>query len=585
MPLILAFTLFATGGPGHASPAGGEAKISKPGQYAGYSPAKYDGYVRTSFYVRMRDGTKLAVDLFRPTDHGILASERLPVVWMHDPYNRRSTRGRPTAEVSPGFALELVKYGYNVAVVDYRGLFASYGTNKVYNVGEFAPPATTDAYDMTEWFAGQPWSNGRIGMWGCSAPGASQMQAATTLPPSLKAIFPMSSAFDLYSTFVVGGVTLPRYLTPEMADRTVRDATAAPVDGPDGPAELAEAIAQHKGNIDAPDVAIGKSAPFRDSRAAELGGVEFWKLDPSTYQQELKDGHFGVYATSTWAEAGTRIAAFQTFANLPKGRVKLLVGPGGHCGWSEVDHDTGFSILTEELRFFDYWLKGKQNGVMDESPVTYFTYNAPRETAWRTASTWPLPNEVRTKFYLDSGHLDLRQPIVNGRQATAMTPAPEANHAHVGIQAGGLTFETSPLERDTEVTGHPVIDLWIETSAPDTDVLATLYDAAPDGSTRTYQMFGRLRASNRALAQAPYNNLGLPWHSFRAQDARPLEAGKPTELQFDMLPMSYIIPKGHRIRLTVTFADPSGGQTSPVTVLTGSGLSSLTLPLIPSGSS
>ena len=87
------------------------ARVSKPGQYAGYSTATYDGVERTSFYIPMRDGVKLAVDLFRPTSKGVAATEKLPVVWMHTPYNRRTYRGGAAAETYPGFALRLVQHG------------------------------------------------------------------------------------------------------------------------------------------------------------------------------------------------------------------------------------------------------------------------------------------------------------------------------------------------------------------------------------------------------------------------------------------------------------------------------------------
>ena len=125
-------------------------KVSKPGQYEGYSPVVYDGYTRSSFYVPMRDGTRLAVDLFRPTKAGVIAGEKLPVVWMHTPYNRRGYANGPTVERYPGFAIQLVKYGYNVAVVDFRGLYASNGRNRSYNRGEWLLPARNDSYDMTE---------------------------------------------------------------------------------------------------------------------------------------------------------------------------------------------------------------------------------------------------------------------------------------------------------------------------------------------------------------------------------------------------------------------------------------------------
>jgi hypothetical protein len=422
MTATVAMLAVASAGGGRSQPAPDTpAKVSRPGQYSGYAPAAYDGVVRTSFYVPMRDGTRLAVDLFRPTRGGAAASEKLPVVWMHTPYNRRLYNGAPAVERYPGFAMELVKYGYNVAVVDFRGLYASFGRNRAYNRGEWLEPASTDAYDVTEWFARQPYSNGRIGMWGCSATGGSQMQAATTLPPSLKAIMPMSAEFDVYPFSVLGGVSGPGPVTPSGGTTSnanaLRDAAAVPVDGPDGAALLAEAVSQHKDNVESPGV-----LPFRDSHSAAVDADWWSKSSPSTHLQALKRSTFGVYAVANWEEAGTKPGAFLTFNNLPRANTKLLVGPGTHCAWSDVKAKTGFSIVTEELRFFDYWLKGVQNGVMDEPRVTYFTYNAPKDSAWRTARAWPLPNELRTNFYLDQGGLSRRLPQAAGADPTPMSP-------------------------------------------------------------------------------------------------------------------------------------------------------------------
>ena len=559
------------------------AKVSMPGAYEGYADAAYDGYVRSSFYVPMRDGTRLAMDVFRPTRGGVVSDERLPVVWMHTPYNRRDTKEGPTAERYPGFALRLVKYGYVVAVADFRGLYASFGRNRAYNRGEWIAPARTDAYDVTEWLARQPWSSGRIGMWGCSATGGSQMQAATTRPPSLKAIMPLSAEFDVYTFEALGGVTPPGPVTTSGGTtpnaNAERDAAAAPVDGADGRALLAEAIAGHKDNVETPGV-----LPFRDSRSEAMGNRWWIYSSPSTYLPALKDAAFGVYAVANWDEAGTKPGAFYTFNNLPRGRAKLLVGPGVHCGWAKTEEETGFSIVTEERRFFDYWLKGVRNGVMDEPKVTYFTYNAPRESSWRTASRWPLPNQRLTDFFLSPNALSEARTTDAGRQTTSTSPPAPATAIYISAQTGGLSFDTAPLTRDTEITGDPVMHLRIGTKARDVDVLARIEDVAPDGSTRSYQMLGRLRASDRALAKAPYDTMGLPWHSHLTADARPLVADEPTDLQFDLLPMSYIFKAGHRIRLRLTFTDPARNPAGApdVDVLWGGARSSyLTLPVIP----
>lgn len=561
-----------------------DGRISRPNEYVGWSQPVYDGHQRSSFYVDVRDGTRLAVDLYRPTRNGTVALERLPVIWMHTPYNRRTYRGGEAAATYPGFALKLAAYGYNVAVVDFRGVYASFGKNVGYNRGEWVDAAKWDAYDITEWLARQPWSTGKVGMWGCSATGGSQMQALTTRPPSLKAIIPMSAEFDAYPFTTLGGVASPRPQAPpdatgDAASIATRDALAAFVDGPDGERLLAAAIASHRNNIESVGV-----VPFKDS-ISPATGLEWWKVSsPHTYLDDLRQTNVGILSVANWDEAGTRHGPFFTYNNLPATNTKLLVGPGTHCGWTSVKEETGFDLVTEELRFFDYWLKDKPNNVMAEPGVTYFTYNAPKGAEWRTSETWPLANEQRTDFFLAAGGgLARSASPARSERSTPMSPAPTSQTTTIEPAKGGASYETAPLEQDMEVTGHPVMTLWLKTDAGDADVTARIEDVAPDGTTRSYQMLGRLRASHRALAEAPYNHLGLPWHSFTEAGAQPVPAGQPVELKFDILPMSYIFKAGHKLRLTLTFADPQRRDAPPpVTILTGGAApSTLTLPLIP----
>lgn len=553
-------------------------KISKPGDYRGYSSAKYDGWALSSVYVPVRDGTKLAIDIFRPTRNGVVADERLPVVWMHSPYNRRPKDGKSEAEVYPGRALDLVKYGYVVAVADFRGLYASFGQNKLYNNGEYVGPAWTDAYDITEWLAKQPWSSGKIGMWGCSATGGSQLQAAATRPPSLKAIFPMSPNFDAYDFANYGGAPSMSQAMP--ASAAERDAQASPVDGPDGPRLLAQAHAEHND-----DLGNQLGLPFRDSASPTLGPNWWKRASPSSYVDEFRKPGLAVYAAGNWDESNTKIAPALVYANMPQGRAKLLFGPHGHCGWADTAAQDGLAIQVEELRFFDYWLKGIDNGVMREPAVTYYTYNAPAGHEWRQASAWPLSNEKRVKYFLHAGTLGSAPAAASGEDKTAMGEPAKAVSIQLRQAPGGLLYETEPLQDGVEVTGYPVMDLWMSADTPDADVVTELSDVAPDGSTRTYEMVGRLRASHRKLASPPYRNFGLPYHSHLSRDAEPLPQGRPVELRFAMTPMSYVFPKGHRIRLSVTFSDPAGQGTTKAAASVWSGPqtpSTIDLPVIPS---
>ncbi|HBH88888.1 MAG TPA: hypothetical protein DDY27_03230, partial [Hyphomonadaceae bacterium] len=211
--------------------------------------------------------------------------------------------------------------------------------------------------------------------------------------------------------------------------------------------------------------------------------------------------------------------------------------------------------------------------------------NAEEGSAWRQSEVWPLETEVRTSLHLSpNGTLIRDQPETESSVQGDFSSPPTAETVSLSVPDGGLIFQTEPLESDMKVTGHPVVNLWIESDQPDADVTAFLLDVAPDGTSQTYQMLGRLRASHRATEEPPYNHLGLPWHSYTSDDAAPLTPGVPAELSFDMLPMSYVFQRGHRIRLLLNFAAFGGDQDTEgqIRVLIGGETSShIELPIIP----
>jgi uncharacterized protein len=553
------------------------ARESSPGRYAGFSSPAHDGHSLSSQYVSVRDGTRLAIDIFRPTKNGSVTTEKLPVLWMHTPYNRRNYRDGLTAANYPGKALELVKFGYVVAVADFRGVYASFGHNAGFNRGEWQDGARMDAYDITEWLAKQPWSSGKVGMWGCSATGGSQMQAMSTAPPSLKAIFPMSCEWDVYGFVAPGGMTPPQGEPTQIlrgASRAARDATAVPVDGADGATLLREAIAAHEKNLE-----TAGYAPFRDSTSAEFKNQWWLKSSPHTYASTITQSKVAVYAAANWDEGATGYGATFIFANL-KNPKKLILGPATHCDWTTVQKDTGFDIIVEELRFFDHWLKGVDNGVMSEPAVTYYTYNAPAGREWQSASTWPLPNAKRTDFHLTPDGLDAKAPVAGTRDVTVDYGVTQQNFWDKGAK-----FMTAPLTSDVQVTGHSVLTLWLSSSSNDADVIARIDDVAPDGSTRYYSVEGRLRASLRKTEKPPYDNLGLPWHPFTQASVQPLKPGEPVQMSFDLFATSYVFKAGHRIRLTLNFADErSTKRETPAPTLKlhfgGKTPSALTLPIV-----
>ena len=165
-------------------------KISRLGEYSGYSEPIYDSSVRSSQYVTMRDGTKLAVDIIRPTRNGQVHTDPLPVIWTHHRYTRARVRNDTLYTILDWmpYLPRVMSHGYVVAAVDTRGGGASFGTQQ----GFFGREEAGDAYEITEWLAAQPWSDGNIGMYGRSYLGITQYFAASEAPP-LSAAAPPST--------------------------------------------------------------------------------------------------------------------------------------------------------------------------------------------------------------------------------------------------------------------------------------------------------------------------------------------------------------------------------------------------------
>jgi putative CocE/NonD family hydrolase len=268
----------------------------------------------------------------------------------------------------------------------------------------------------------------------------------------------------------------------------------------------------------------------------------------------------------------------------------------------------------EHLRFFDYYLKGIDNGIMDEPPVWYYTMGAPEGEGWRSSESWPLLNEVRTNFYL-SGDTAESVNSVNDGLLTVNAPTDTEGQDDYTVDdtttmgtttrwsnmVGGdfnysdmtandeltLTYTTNVLAEDVEVTGHPIVHLWVTSTADDGDFFVYMSEVGENGYAH-YLTEGSLRASHRALSEAPYNYMGLPYHRSFADDLQPLPAGEPVELVFDLLPTSNIFDAGHRIRVTImgadadTFATPQLDPAPTVSIYRNAEYGSyIELPIVP----
>jgi putative CocE/NonD family hydrolase len=360
------------------------------------------------------------------------------------------------------------------------------------------------------------------------------------------------------------------------------DKLATPVDSdPDG-VLLAQARASRKNMVgiqNANDVTV--QAPFLDSTTSD--GLNPWKtMDLYPFIDRINQSHTAIYMTVGWYDIFTA-DMFYWFNNLsvPK---RLTVRSTDHSQVSGNLADLNYSA--EALRWLDYWLKGIDNGIMDEPPIHYYLQNEPKNGTWQTSDQWPLASQKSIAYYFGPGKSGSVASVNDGSLAPAAPTAASASDAYtvdyttttgtkprwVAVDVThkypdlrthdvkSLTYTTPALGSDIDVTGHPVVHLWFTTASPDLDVFVYLEEVDRSGKS-TYITEGDLRASHRRLDQAPFNNLGLPYQTHDQGDLLPLPSGEPFEMVFSLLPTSYQFHAGSRIRLTAACADAGNFET------------------------
>ncbi|HEY0682314.1 MAG TPA: CocE/NonD family hydrolase [Steroidobacter sp.] len=536
-----------------------EAKESRPGVYRGYSEERFSEWQKTSQYVAMSDGVKLAVDIYRPAVDGRAVDEKFPVVWIHTPYRRAYTdaKGNLVNPLEQLNLMPLLDHGYVLAAVDTRGRGASFGARRGFQDRTEA----RDAYEMTEWFASQPWSTGAIGVAGCSYLGGTTWHAATVMSPHLKAIAPGCTDFDKYGFVSRGGTTAQFNTRPENPGQDYGQGVVPVASDTDGKLAAA-AIAEHvKGT---PMAELWAGMRYRDDVSPQLG-VPFWRESSvATYAKEIERSGVGIFIWGNWLDEGS-FEATLAYNNLSNPR-KLWMGEWGHCIVGD------FPMATEMLRFFDHFLKKIDNGWQREPPIYYRTINAPAGQEWSSTDRWPLANARNKTLHLAGG----ASPGIAGQLTTKRIGSAVANDKFVVnydpkcsekvdlyflmwpcvVDKHGLSYATPPLTSDTHIAGHPVADLWISADQNDVDLFVYLEDITPSGDV-SIVTHGRLRASHRGEQRPPYRDfMGLPYHRGERGDAQPLVPGTPARMRLDLLPTSTIVKAGHRLRLTVAGSDP-----------------------------
>jgi len=492
--------------------------------------------------IRARDGTELSANLWLPA--GASAATPAPAILEMIPYRKDDWR----ANGDEARGRYLAARGYVLCRLDVRGTGRSAGIA----LDEYAAAETLDGYDAVEWLAAQPWSNGNVGMWGISYGGFTSIQVAALRPPHLRAIVPMYATDDRYTDdvhYIGGCVTaseLTQYAVSMVASNALPALPARP--GEDWRGAWRERLAATPVWL-IPWLEHQRDGPYwrQGSLAPEYDRVEAAILIFGGWMDSYVDPVFRMLERCT----------------APR---RAIVG-----NWSHEYPDDGYpgpnlDWLHEMVRFFDHWLKGEPDGVMDEPGLAWFQrdFAAPEPFPaawpgrWRAAAAWPPPVPRLCSLWLGGrdeplrGILAAETPPTAGsttfrhRPTTGTTgslswgagSAPNGLARDVGRDEAGVpVFTSAPLETAIEILGRPALDVRVSTDMPVATLVVRLSDVAPDGTASQVTM-GVLNLTHRRSHEAP----------------EPLVPGVVEPVRVPLRAAGYRFAPGHRIRVSIASA-------------------------------
>jgi len=556
-----------------------------------------------ALHIEMRDGVKIAVDVWLP--ESVRDGARVPTLM-------RMTRYWRAADVV-GAEEDLTKQsdypraervngaGYAYVTVDARGTGASFGTRAYVMPLE----EVNDYGEVADWIAAKRWSNGRVGSFGVSYDGTTAEMIAVNCRPSVKAVAPLYPDFDAYDNLVYPGNVFLNFFTDdwghavlmmdrddicglqgaqgEACDQLKRQVRGVkPVDADADGSLLRAAVAEHADNVRVADAA--RAVEFRDDAFGPAPAEVSERSTPSHHLAELAASKAAYFTRVGWLDAATANGALSRYNSLPNPQ-RVVIGALSHGGGHDADPfhpiDAEPDPSVEQqwanlFAYFDTFLKETGEGAM-ESQVHYVTLGSGE---WHTTATWPPAGFDHTTFYFaPGGGLSPTGPGTNGADEytidfTATTGRQTRWHTQMG---GGdvvypdradedrklLTYTSEPMPGDVEITGHPLVTLLVRSTATDGAFFVYLEDVAPDGRV-TYLTEGQLRAISRKVSdETPdYRHYG-PYRTFTRADAEELVPGEVAELSFDLWAISVLIPRGHRIRVAVAGADDGNFKRYP----------------------
>jgi uncharacterized protein len=503
--------------------------------------------------VPMRDGARLKADVIRPDD-----GATFPAILNLGPYQKDKIWIPPDdLEEKPNPLMNWetinpqwwVPRGYAAVRVDARGTGKSPGQGEPWSLQE-----SIDFYDAIDWAARQPWCSGAIGLTGISYFAINQWFVANHRHPAVKAIIPWEGFADLYRDALFHGGILCQFMTNWFVTH----------------------LAHHL---------IGRANREHPDRW-QTNTLWHWlrnNLDSGAFKGSQADWEritVPMLTVGNWSGMGLHLRGnTEAFVRAASPHKKLRMHSGTHVHPFYTEDGR-----RDQLRFFDYWLKGIDNGVMDEPPVKLAIRQGGGQVEWRFEHEWPLARTQWTKFYLDlsepapgkaanSGALVGANPTVTGSRtyyASGLSKGGSASASSTFLASGamaagmGISLDTAPLPADTEITGPLAAVLWVSSSTEDMDLFLTLRNIDSDGNDvwelgqqgqQVPVAKGWLRVSHRELDP----ELSLPYRPYHRHKRRLLlTPGEIVQVQVEIWPTSMVFKKGHRIRLDIQPRDGVG---------------------------
>ena len=531
---------------------------------------------RRDVKIPLRNGSFVYGDVFRPD-----SEELVPVVMNcgvygrafvhhsicgpddaehHEQMEERYFLGNPDGYVYENHesvnTASWVPRGYAVVRVDGPGAGKSPGTLGIWGIDE-----AEAFHDAIEWAGEQPWSNGNVGLWGMSYYAVNQHAVASLEPSHLKAMIAIGTDADLYEEVIYTGGILNEEFFPFWFQ-----------------AGIVPAIC---GEVDAKDfLAMARANPFKDSDLSAVFGPR---------SEVLMNPDLSKVSVPLWAVAVTthpsnfhQLGSSETYLNTPTTSKKLDF-------WEDWFMKAYSAAAVEEhAAFFDHWLKGVDNGIMDTPPVRMEIRTGRGGSYLQEEREWPIERTQYVRWYLDAAPRDWSGRIECDNVLSLVASLPETersvtysaevdltasrtatatgeNAASTAPCAPGATFISEPFEQDTVLAGYSKLKVWVASTSPDMDLFVAVRvldeqnrevdfcgpALIPGISTRFYPLAkGWLKASHRKL-DAERSTEFRPKHTHLRADYAPLRDGEVVPVEVEIVPNTGLVRKGHRIRVDI----------------------------------